>query len=62
MESKVVSAGGGNSLELMIGQTATEMFSGSSQGVVEHVIWVIHLVDFEDCLQTTLVEGAVVRH
>ena len=59
---EVISAGGGDGLELMVRKLAAEMLPGSRQGVVELVVWVVHLIYLEDSLETSFIETGVVRN
>ena len=59
---ELISAGCCDGLELMIGEPAAEVTSGSRQGVVELIVWVVHPIYPEHCLETALVETGVVRN
>ena len=59
---EVISAGCGDGLELMVRKLAAEMLPGSRQGVVELVVWVVHLIYLEDSLETSFIETGVVRN
>ena len=59
---QIIPTGCSDSLELMVGKAATKMLSGGGQCIKELVVWIIHLVHFENLLQAALVEGAVVCH
>ena len=59
---KVEAAGGGDRLELVVGESAAEVAPGGGQRVEELVVRVIHLVDPEDGLEATFVEAGVVGH
>ena len=58
---QVVAAGGGNGVELVVGQMG-EAATGGDASAVELVVGVVHLVATEDGFQATLVEGFVVGH
>ena len=58
---QVVAAGGGDGVELVVGQMG-KAAAGSDAGAVELVVGVVHLVATEDGLQATFVEGFVVGH
>ena len=60
--NEVISAGCGDGLELMVRKLAAEMLPGSRQGVVELVVWVVHLIYLEDSLETSFIETGVVRN
>ena len=62
MVEKVVAAGGGDSLELMVGKGAAEKAAGARQRVQENVIRIVHLIDPEHGFQAALVERGVMRH
>ncbi len=49
---EVVAAGSGKGLELMVRDGISEMLSGSSQGVIELIVRVIHLVYLKHIFQT----------
>lgn len=55
-----VAAGGGDGVELVVGEAAAEVASGGGEGVVELVVGVVHLVDSEDGFEAAFVETAVV--
>ena len=59
---EVISAGCGDGLELMVRKTAAEMASGSSEGVVELIVWIVHPIHPEDSLETSFVETGIVRN
>ena len=59
---EVISAGCCDGLELMVGEPAAEVTSGSREGVVELVVGIVHLIYLEDSLETSLVETGVVRN
>ena len=48
-------------MELVVGQMAKHSAS-DTKGVVELIIWIVHLIATESCLEATLVEGLVVCH
>ena len=47
---KVVTTGGCNRVELMIGQRMTELSAGCCKGVVKAVVRIVHLIDPEHSL------------
>ena len=57
-----VAAGGGDSLELVVGQPMAEVAAGGSEGVQETVAGILEAVGAEDGLETAFVEAGVVRH
>ena len=59
---EIISAGCGDGLELMVRKTAAEMPSGSSEGVVELIVGIVHLIDPEDSLQTTFIKTPLVSY
>ena len=59
---EVISAGCCDGLQLMVRKLAAEMLPGSRQGVVELVVWVVHLIDTEHGLEAPFVETGVVRN
>lgn len=59
---KVISAGGGDGLQLVIGQAASEMAAAGGEGVVELVVRIAHLIHLEHLFETTLVKPGIVRH
>lgn len=61
MLRKVVPAGGGDGMELMIGQLTTEMAVGGRKRIDEAVIGVIHPIDAMNGLQAAFVEAGIVR-
>ena len=62
MVFKVVSAGSGNRLQLMISNGVFEMFTRSSTSVVKHIVRIIHLINPKDFFQTSLIKRRVMRH
>ena len=62
MIREIIPAGGGDGLELVVGEGAAEGAAGGGEGVVEAVVWVVHAIDFEDRFQAAFVEAGVVRH
>jgi len=56
------SAGGGDGMQLVVGQTAAEVAARGPAGAEERIVGVVHLIDAEHGLEAALVEGAVVRH
>ena len=59
---EVISAGCCDGLELMVGEPAAEVTSGSREGVVELIFGVVHLIYLEDSLETSFIETGVVRN
>ena len=59
---EVIAAGCGDGLELMVRKTAAEMASGSSEGVVELIVGIVHLIHPEDSLETPFVETGVMSN
>ena len=59
---KVVTTGGCNSVELMIGQRMTELSAGCCEGIVKAVIRIVHLIDLEHCFQAPFIETGIVGH
>ena len=53
---EIISAGCGDGLELMVRKTAAEMPSGSSEGVVELIVGIVHLIHLEHGLEAAFVE------
>ena len=62
MMLKIIAAGGGDGLELMIGQMLAEMLARCGAGVVERVVRIVHLIDLMDGFEAAFVERTVVRH
>ena len=52
----------GYGVQLVVGQTASEVAARSSAGAKELVVGVVHLIDAEHGPEAALVKGAVVRH
>lgn len=59
---QVITAGCGNRLQLMVGQTAAEMITGGRKGIMELILGIIHLIHPENLSQTSFIEPAVVCH
>ena len=59
---QVISAYGGNGLQLVVGQMSSECLSGSAACAFELVSRIIQAVCAEHGLETALVEGAVVGY
>ena len=59
---EVIAAGCGDGLELMVRKPASEMPSGSSEGVVELIVGIVHLIHSEHGLEASFVESGIVRH
>ena len=59
---EVISAGCCDGLELMVGEPAAEVTSGSREGVVELIVGIVHLIDTEHGLETSFVETGVMSH
>lgn len=55
-------AGLGDGVQLVVGETATEMAARGPAGAKELVIRIVHLIDAEHGPEAALVKGAVVRH
>lgn len=62
MSRQVIPAGGCYSLELMVGQAAAVNAARHSQGVVELVVRIVHLIHPEDLLEAAFIKGTVMRH
>ena len=62
MAGKIVPAGGGDRLELMVGKGSPEVKSGGRQGIMEDIVGIIHPVDPKDRFQTALIKDAVMGH
>ena len=60
MLRKVVTAGCGNGLELMVGQAGTKVMAGGGQRVKKPIIRIVHLIDPEHLSQTALVKTGIV--
>ena len=58
----VISAGCCDGLELMVGEPAAEVSSGSREGVVELIVGIVHLIDTEHGFEAAFVETGVVRN
>ena len=54
---KVIAAGRGDGLQLVVGQPAAEVASGSRERVKELIIRVVHLIYLEHCLEAALVKA-----
>ena len=59
---KVVTTGGCNSVELMIGQRMTELSAGCCEGIVKAVVRIVHLIDPEHSLQAPFIEAGIVGY
>ena len=59
---QIITAGCGNRLQLMVRQTAAEMFTGGRKCIIELILGIIHPVHFENLFQTSFIEPAVVSH
>ena len=59
---KVIAAGSGDCVQLVVRQQASEMAARGAAGAIKFVIRIVHLIDPEHSFQATLVKGAVVRH
>ena len=59
---EVISAGCCHGLELMVGEPAAEVSSGSREGVVELIVRVVHPIHSEHGLEAPFVETGVVRN
>lgn len=62
MVREVKPAGGGNGLELVVGKPVAEMSSGGSEGVMEHIVRIVHPVNLVHGLEAALVKPGIVRH
>ena len=62
MVLEVVATGSCNGVKLVIGQRMAELSSGSCEGIVKTVVWIIHLIDLEHCFQTSFIETGIVGH
>ena len=60
MTREVKFASSSYGLELVIGQTASEMTPGGCQSVIKNIVRVIHLIDPENRLKATLIKSRVV--
>ena len=60
MTREVKFASSSYGLELVVGQTASEMTPGGCQSVIKNIVRVIHLIDPENRLQATLIQARVV--
>ena len=60
MLNEIVSACCGYGLELVVRETVPEMPAGSTKGIEENVVWIIHPVYPEYRLEAALVETGVV--
>ena len=59
---ELISAGCCDCLQLMVGEPAAEVTSGSREGVVELIFGVVHLIHSEHGLEASFVESGIVRH
>ena len=59
---QVITAGCGNCLQLMVRQTAAEMFARGRKGIMELIFRIIHPIHSENLFQTPFIEPAVVSH
>ena len=59
MPLKIIATGGGDSLQLMIGQRMPELPSCSPECIAEEIIGIVHLIDPEHRFQTSLIEACV---
>ena len=62
MVEQIIAAGCCHGVELMVGKQLAEVLSRGPIGAVELIVRVIHLIASHHGLETTFVEGAVVRH
>ena len=58
---EVVAAGGGDGLELVIGEPPSIEPSRCPQRVVEFIVRIVHLIDAEHLPETALIERTVMR-
>ena len=59
---EVIAARSGDGLELMVRELISEVLPGYSEGVVELVVGIVHLIDTEHGLEASFVETGVVRN
>ena len=62
MVLQIVATGSSNGLQLVIGQRLAELSAGSCQRIVETVVGIVHLIDFEYGLQTTFIKAGIMSH
>ena len=62
MVLQIVATSGSNGVQLMIRQRMTELSAGSSQGIIEAIIGIVHLICSEHCLQTPFIEAGIVSY
>ena len=60
MVGEVVAADGGDGLELVVRKGIAKPSPGGSEGVIERVAGIIHLIETENGLEASFVEAAVV--
>ena len=60
--AKVIAAGGGHGVQLVVRQAATEIIPGTLQGIVEFVVNPIDAVNLKYILQAAFVEGCIMSH
>ena len=58
---EIMAAGGGDGLELVVGEPIAEVAARRRKGVVEDIIGIVHPIDAEDGAEAAFVERAVVR-
>ena len=59
---EVISAGGGHSLELVIGKSMAEVPAGCGEGIIEDIVRIIHLIYPVRRFEATFVKTCVVCH
>ena len=62
MVLQVVATGSSYGLQLVIGQGMAELPTGCSQGIVEAIVRIVHLIHLEYGFQTTFVKAGIVSH
>ena len=62
MVFEIVAASRSNGLQLVIRQRMTELPTGSSQGIVEAIVRIVHLIDLEHCFQAAFIEVGIVGY
>ncbi len=60
MVCKVIAAGGGDGLELVVRELLPKMPPRCRQRVVEYIVRIVHLIDAEHLLEATFIKRAVV--
>ena len=62
MVLKIVTTGGSNSVELVIGQRMAELSAGFCKGIVEAIVRIVHLIDLEHRFQASFIETGIVSY